>query len=165
LRTRAAIGSALFFLIAPGTTAGLVPWLLTGWEADAAWLPMQLVGGVLVAGGLAFVVQAFVRFVAEGVGTPAPTAPTEHLVVGGVYRYVRNPMYVALIAVIAGQGLLLGQPVLLGYAFGFWLVTATFVRLYEEPTLARRYGEEYATYRRAVPGWLPRLRPWTGGRG
>ena len=80
-------------------------------------------------------VQAFVRFVVEGLGTPAPVAPTEHLVVGGAYRYVRNPMYLAVTAVILGQALLLGQPVLVVYAAGFLLVTRPFVRRYEEPTL------------------------------
>jgi protein-S-isoprenylcysteine O-methyltransferase Ste14 len=102
------------------------------------------------------------RLVVEGRGTPAPVAPTERLVVGGLYRHVRNPMYVAVTATIAGQALLLGRPWLLAYAAAFWCVTAAFVRLYEEPTLSARYGEEYAAYTRAVPGWWPRLRPWSG---
>ena len=100
------------------------------------------------------------RRVAEGRGTPAPVAPTERLVVGGLYRYVRNPMYLAVVAVIIGQGLALGQPVLLGYAAAVWLTVASFVRWYEEPTLARRFGAQYQAYRRAVPAWRPRVRPW-----
>jgi protein-S-isoprenylcysteine O-methyltransferase Ste14 len=81
-------------------------------------------------------------------------------VMGGLYRYVRNPMYVGVIATILGQALILGRPVLLVYAAGFWLLVASFVRFYEEPTLRARYGAEYDAYRRGVPGWLPRLRPW-----
>ncbi len=96
----------------------------------------------------------------EGIGTPAPVAPPQLLVVGGIYRHVRNPMYVAVLAAILGQALLLGQLVLLGYAAAMWLVFAAFVRFYEEPTLAESFGADYDAYRRAVPAWLPRLRPW-----
>jgi protein-S-isoprenylcysteine O-methyltransferase Ste14 len=105
-------------------------------------------------------VHAFVGFVVEGVGTPAPVAPTRHLVVGGLYRYVRNPMYLAVLAAIVGQALVLGRPVLLLYAAAVGAAVLAFVRWYEEPTLARRFGAEYEAYRRAVPGWRPRLRPW-----
>ena len=105
---------------------------------------------------------AFARFVRDGLGTPAPVAPTERLVVTGAYRHVRNPMYLAVLAAIVGQGLLLGQPRLLGYAGVVALAVVSFVRLYEEPTLERQFGAEYEAYRRAVPGWWPRLRPWTG---
>ena len=136
--------------------AGLIPWWLTGWDAKDTWAALRVLGAVLVAAGLVVLVQAFVRFVVEGVGTPAPVAPTEHLVVGGLYRYVRNPMYVAVAAIIVGQALVLGRPALLLYAAAFVAVTATFVRLYEEPALRQRFGAEYEAYRRAVPGWWPR---------
>lgn len=153
----------LFFCAAPGLVAGFVPWWLTGWQVERPlpyWLPLRVVGAALLAAGLAVLVHAFVRFVAEGVGTPAPVAPTEHLVVGGLYRYVRNPMYVAVVAVILGQALLLGQPWLLAYGTGIGLVQAAFVRWHEEPALRRRFGAEYDAYRSAVPAWLPRIRPW-----
>ena len=88
------------------------------------WPALRVLGAVLIAAGLVVLVQAFVRFVVEGVGTPAPVAPTEHLVVGGLYRYVRNPMYVAVTAIIAGQALVLGRPALLLYAAAFVAVTA-----------------------------------------
>jgi protein-S-isoprenylcysteine O-methyltransferase Ste14 len=162
-RAIAAAGSAVFFALAPGVMAGLIPWSLTGWEAKDTWPALRVLGAVLIAVGLVVLVQAFVRFVVEGVGTPAPVAPTEHLVVGGLYRYVRNPMYVAVTAIIVGQALVLGRPALLLYAAAFVAVTATFVRLYEEPTLRERYGAEYEAYRRAVPGWWPRLSPWRPG--
>jgi protein-S-isoprenylcysteine O-methyltransferase Ste14 len=102
-------------------------------------------------------VHAFARFVSEGLGTPAPVAPTEHLVVGGLYRYVRNVMYIAVTAAILGQALLLGQSVLLAYGALMWAFMAAFVKLYEEPTLADRYGAQYEEYRRAVPAWWPRF--------
>jgi protein-S-isoprenylcysteine O-methyltransferase Ste14 len=88
-------------------------------------------------------------------------APPERLVVGGAYRHLRNPMYVALLAIIAGQALLLGQPVLLLYTAALWLFAAAIVRWVEEPGLRRRFGADYDAYRRAVPAWWPRLRPWS----
>ena len=93
--TRAAWGSALFFLVAPGVVAGVVPWSITRYT-DPAELPVALLGLVIVALGLAALVACFVQFVREGRGTPAPVAPTEKLVVGGLYRWVRNPMYLAV---------------------------------------------------------------------
>jgi protein-S-isoprenylcysteine O-methyltransferase Ste14 len=138
--------------------------LLTGWrvEDEYAW-PWRVLGRALALAGAAVLVHAFARFVSEGSGTPAPIAPTERLVVGGIYRYVRNPMYLAVAALICGQALILGRPWLFAYAALFGLVVWSFVTLYEEPVLARRYGAQYDAYRRAVPGWHPRLRPWDGG--
>lgn len=144
-----------------------MPWWLTGWrmrEPLAYWAPLRVAGAVLLAGGALVLVQAFARFVIEGAGTPAPVAPTEHLVVGGLYRYVRNPMYIAVAATIVGQALVLGQPVLLLYAAGVLAATVAFVRWYEEPSLRRRFGNEYEAYRRAVPAWRPRRHPWKAGR-
>ena len=158
---RAAIGSALFFLAAPGVVVGLVPWWLTRWVAQPSPLPLRLLGGLLLVLALPLLVSAFVRFVRDGLGTPAPVAPTEELVVTGAYRYVRNPMYVAVLAAIVGQALLLGQTPLLGYAALVAIGVVSFVRLYEEPVLHRQFGEKYDAYRRAVPGWVPRLRPWS----
>ena len=161
-RARAALGSTFFLLVAPGVVAGLVPWLLTGWETGDAALLLQVLGALLIAAGTVVLLEAFVRFVVEGTGTPAPVAPTAQLVVGGPYRHVRNPMYLAVGATIVGQALLLGRPVLLAYAAAFFVAVVAFVRGYEEPTLARRFGARYEEYRRAVPGWRPRLRPWRG---
>jgi protein-S-isoprenylcysteine O-methyltransferase Ste14 len=157
-RPSAAAGSALFFAVAPAVVAGAIPYALTGWEVDAEWwLPLRILGAALVVAGAAALIQAFVRFVVEGLGTPAPVAPTEHLVVGGPYRYVRNVMYIAVTTTIAGQALLLGSPGLLVYAAVVWTAMAAFVKAYEEPTLARRYGAQYEEYRRAVPAWWPRF--------
>ena len=161
--SRAIAGSLLFLVVAPGVVAGLVPWLLTGWEADDSLgdlLVLRVAGAILLCAGVVVLLDAFLRFAREGRGTPAPVAPTERLVVGGLYRYVRNPMYLAVEAAIVGQALLLEQTILLAYAAAVGAAFWAFVRLYEEPTLARRYGDEYEEYRSAVPAWLPRLRPW-----
>ena len=159
-RIEAAAGSAVFLLVAPGVVAGLIPYLLTGWESTNPPAIVELIGGVLIVAGAAVLIHAFARFVVEGSGTPAPVAPTERLVVGGLYRYVRNPMYVAVAATIVGQALLLGRPALLAWAALFWLTVAAFVYGYEEPTLSEKFGAEYDAYRQAVPTWPPRLQPW-----
>ncbi|BCB78277.1 isoprenylcysteine carboxylmethyltransferase family protein [Phytohabitans flavus] len=159
-KPQAVLGSAVFFVIAPGTVAGLIPWLLTRWESQPGSWPLRAVGVVLLAAGVGFLVTAFARFVVEGLGTPAPVAPPTRLVIGGVYRYVRNPMYLAVLACILGQALLLLQPVLLLDALVTGAAFYTFVRFHEEPVLRAQFGEDYLAYRRAVPGWRPRLSPW-----
>jgi protein-S-isoprenylcysteine O-methyltransferase Ste14 len=160
--THAALGTAAFFAVAPGVVAGAVPWLLTRWQTGGELpLPLRLVGGLTTAVAAVLLVNAFVRFVAEGAGTPAPIAPTSRLVVGGLYRWVRNPMYLAVLAAILGQALLLGRPVLVVYAAVIATAVVSFVRGYEEPTLSRQFGADYDDYRRSVPGWWPR-RPSRG---
>jgi len=162
-KSTAAAGSAIFFAIAPGVVAGLVPWWLTGWRVRGPlthWAMVRVTGLVMLVAGAIVLIHAFARFVAEGHGTPAPAAPAEHLVIGGLYRYVRNPMYLAVVAAITGQALALGQPILLAYAAAVWVTTAAFTHWYEEPALARQFGAQYETYRRSVPAWRPRARPW-----
>jgi protein-S-isoprenylcysteine O-methyltransferase Ste14 len=158
----AAVGTAIFLVLVPGTAAGVIPWLLTGLRGRQPPLhpAIRLVGLTLLTAGAWTLIVAFIRFVSEGSGTPAPVAPTERLVVGGPYRYVRNPMYLAVAASICGQAMLLGRLELLAYAALFLTTTAAFVHVYEEPTLLRRYGSEYEAYRRAVPGWWPRRHAW-----
>jgi protein-S-isoprenylcysteine O-methyltransferase Ste14 len=150
------VGSVIFLLLAPGVVAGVVPWWLTRWDSNSWWIPLRVAGGVLLIAGVIVLLNAFARFVIEGIGTPAPVAPTERLVVGGLYRYVRNPMYLAVGSTIAGEALLLGRPILFAELAVFALAVVSFVRLYEEPHLRRSYGEEYEAYRREVPGWWPR---------
>lgn len=157
----AAVGSAAFFVVAPGTVAGLGPWLITHWEIPGSSPAARVIlGVVLIVLGLVPPVHAFTQFVAAG-GTPMPVAPTERLVVTGFNRFLRNPMYAGLLTVILGQALLFDSPWLVLYAAIGWIVTASFVRWYEEPTLAREYGEQYEQYRRNVPAWIPRLTPWS----
>jgi protein-S-isoprenylcysteine O-methyltransferase Ste14 len=157
----AAIGSVVFFVLNPGLMGAIVPWLLTGWRSHHPPLPSKILGGVLIVGGAGVLLATVIRFVSEGRGTPHPVAPTSKLVIGGPYRYVRNPMYLAVLTAILGQAALLGRLDLVVYAGAFWLLVASFVYIHEEPTLAARYGEQYDAYRRAVPAWLPRLRAWS----
>ncbi|TCC21088.1 methyltransferase family protein [Kribbella speibonae] len=149
--TKAILGSAAFFFAAPCVVAGVLPWWLSGWAAPRFWP-----GFVIVAAGAFVVLRAFVRFVREGRGTPAPVAPTEELVVGGDYRFVRNPMYVGVVAAIFGQALVFLDWWVFGYGVVAWGVMASFVRWYEEPVLRARYGRQYEEYCRAVPAWVPR---------
>lgn len=162
-RRTAAVISGGFFVAAPGTVVGLIPWVITRWRFRRplpGWVAARVVGAVLVAAGLVPAVSAFAEFVKAG-GTPVPLAPTDRLVVSGFNRYVRNPMYVGLLLAILGQALLFGNLRLLAYAAAAWVVPAVFVRWYEEPTLARQFGADYEAYRRAVPAWWPRAGPWT----
>ncbi|GAA3165400.1 hypothetical protein GCM10020001_108100 [Nonomuraea salmonea] len=96
----------------------------------------------------------------EGFGTPIPAAPPDRLVVGGLYRYVRNPMYLGLFAAVIGQAMVFGNGWLLVYAAVMAVPVVLFVRLYEEPRLRRSFGADYERYRAAVPGWWPRVRPY-----
>src|SRR5262245_32808963 len=165
-RVTAALGSSIFFVSAPVMVAGVIPWWLTKWafgrSGSFAW-PLRLAGVVLIAAGLAVLVSAFARFVMEGGGTPAPIAPTDRLVVGGLYRHVRNPMYLAVLAIIVGEALALWRFDLLAYGAVVGVAMVSFVHFYEEPVLTDRYGVEYTRYRRAVPGWWPRWRAWGDG--
>ncbi|MFF5287955.1 methyltransferase family protein [Paractinoplanes globisporus] len=157
-RSAAAGGSALFFALAPGTVAGVIPWALTGWRVGTAlpW-PLRTAGWLMIGAGLLVIVPAFARFVREGAGTPAPVAETARLVVGGPYRFVRNPMYVAVMLVIFGQSLVLGRLSLVIWGLAAGAAMVAFAKGYEEPRLRQLYGADYEAYRRAVPGWWPRL--------
>lgn len=109
--------------------------------------------------GVIGLLDSFARFALQGVGTPAPVLPTNHLVVTGMYRYVRNPMYVAVVSTILGEGLLLGNVPLLAYGGVVWLLFHVFVLRYEEPKLRASFGSEYQHYCSKVPRWIPRFRP------
>lgn len=155
----AAVGSIAFFVAAPGVVAGVVPWWITGWELhDAGALTPVLrgLGSAMAVAGVGVVADCFIRFVRDGRGTPAPVAPTDELVVTGLYRRVRNPMYVGVELVILGQAAIFGDPALLAYAATAGAVMWSFVHWHEEPVLHGRYGHAYDQYRAAVPGWLPR---------
>lgn len=157
-RILALAGSFAFLLIAPGTVAGVVPWLITHWRPKAGHSgALALTGIVIIIFGLTPLVESFVRFAWKGLGTPAPVAPTKHLVVSGFYRYARNPMYLGVVAVVIGEALLFADVDLLVYAFAAWLTMHAFVVFYEEPKLGRTFGAEYIAFCAQVPRWLPRL--------
>ena len=154
----AGIATALFLLVGPGTVAGLIPWWITGWSfSGGGWLVAEIAGALLILGALCVLIESFARFAWKGLGTPAPVFPTRHLVVGGLYGFVRNPMYVAVVSAILGQALLFASLPLAGYGVLVWLCFHTFVVLYEEPTLRKTFGAEYEVYRVQVPRWIPRF--------
>jgi protein-S-isoprenylcysteine O-methyltransferase Ste14 len=126
------------------------------------WTGLRWLGAALILAGLPVLGATIVRFVRQGRGVPAPVLPAQRLVVTGLYRYVRNPMYIAVLAVIVGQGLLFGSTPALRYAVAVAAGFQLFVLLHEEPSLRRRFGSEYEAYCRAVRRWRPRLTPWTG---
>ena len=161
----AILGSALFFVVAPAMLAGVIPWWITHWEFLPAFLATEatrLAGLAFIIAGVPIVLDSFARFALEGLGTPAPIAPPRNLVVTGLYRYVRNPIYGAVVAVILGQGLLFADWHLLGYGASLWLFFHIVVIFYEEPTLCQSFGAEYESYCANVPRWIPRLTPRSG---
>lgn len=158
-RIRALLASAVFLCLAPGTVAVLIPWWISGWRLQPPFFgfePVRWLGVLLILAGLPVLLESFGRFALEGLGTPAPVLPTQVLVVSGFYRYVRNPMYLAIASIVLGQGLLFGDVFLLLYAAVAWAAFHSFVLLYEEPKLRLRYGAEYQAYCARVGRWLPR---------
>lgn len=163
-RTRGIVRAFVFFWAAPGVTAGVGPFALFGWTMQPPLLGLpagRAVGAAAVATGLACLLDCFARFVLEGRGTPAPTGQPEVLVTSGLYRFVRNPMYISVLGIVSGQALVLGQARLFVYA---GLLAAMFHRfvLWEEPSLRRRFGGPYGTYCLHVGRWWPRLTPYAG---
>lgn len=162
-RVLALVGTGIFLVLAPGFLVVLVPFWISRWRIQPpllGFMPFRILGVVLMAAASPVLLESFGRFALQGHGTPAPIFPTQHLIVKGFYRYVRNPMYVAVVSMVLGQGLLFGNPQVLVYGFIAWLGTVLFVLTYEEPTLRRTFGAEYETYRANVPRWIPRLTPW-----
>ncbi len=152
----------LFLVVAPGVVAGLIPHVLSGWGIGPPFLgvpALRWLGTALIVAGAAALLECFARFAFWGRGTPAPVAPTTTLVVSGLYRFVRNPMYIAVVAIILGQSLLFGSLRLLAYAAVVGALFHLWVLAYEEPTLRRRFGADYAAYEAHVRRWWPRVRP------
>jgi protein-S-isoprenylcysteine O-methyltransferase Ste14 len=154
-RSAAVVTSVLWFVLTGGAGAVLVPWWLTGWRARHPfphWGVAQAVGVVLIVAGLIAPLHVFVQFVRAG-GTPMPGAMTTRLVVTGLNRYVRNPIYLGAVTNLRRRGpaARTAQPAAVRRCRLGW---------YEEPALVRRFGADYQVYRRAVPAWLPRLHPW-----
>jgi protein-S-isoprenylcysteine O-methyltransferase Ste14 len=163
LRAIAVLGSAIFLVIAPGTLALLIPWSISHWRFESPfefWFPLRIVGMLLIAAGLPVLLDSFGRFALQGLGTPAPILPPQRLVVSGLYRHVRNPIYDALVAIICGQGLLFGNATLLGYCAILWAFFHVWVVALEEPGLREKFGADYDRFCANVPRWIPRVRPW-----
>jgi protein-S-isoprenylcysteine O-methyltransferase Ste14 len=153
-----ALRSLLFLILAPGIVAGYIPLALlrngsqleTGIVAYLAF-PLWLIGAVIV-------LWSFWNFLIQGRGTPAPIDPPKEMVATGFYRYVRNPMYVGVLAIIMGHFLWFGYWNLLIYAAIVFIAFHAFVMYYEEPTLKRKFGAPYEDYLRKVPRWIPKFK-------
>jgi protein-S-isoprenylcysteine O-methyltransferase Ste14 len=159
----ASLGTAVFLFIGPGLSVVLIPWLISQWPVkpsilDVTWL--NFVGIVLIALGVYVVLDSFARFALQGT-TPAPLLRTRHLVVTGLFRYVRNPLYLASITMIFGQGLLFAETYLFLYGAALWLFFHLLVVFGEERALRKTFGSDYDRYVANVPRWRPRLQPWS----
>jgi protein-S-isoprenylcysteine O-methyltransferase Ste14 len=153
-----ALKSLLFFILAPGMVAGLIPLALlrTGPQIQTGFFSYLAVPLWLT--GTAMLIWCFWDFLAKGGGTPAPVEPPRELVVAGLYKYVRNPMYVGVLLMIIGYFLWFGYWNLLIYAAVVFIAFNTFVAFYEEPNLKTRFGTTYEDYLKRVPRWIPRIR-------
>ena len=147
----------LLFTVLPGSVTVLFPyWIL---DSPPVWSPPEGVGSLFICLGFAIYFRCLWSFAARGGGTPAPIDAPKKLVVDGLYRYVRNPMYLGVFAVLLGETLLFRSLALGLYSLGCFVVWHLFVLLYEEPVLSRNFGTDYDRYRDQVSRWCPRLRP------
>jgi protein-S-isoprenylcysteine O-methyltransferase Ste14 len=153
-----ALRSTFFTLLLPGTATVLIPYLILS-DRQAGWLGQvalwQYLGLLPIGVGAGVLLRCIWDFAVAGRGTLAPVDPPKHLVVRGLYRYVRNPMYVGVVTILLGEAVLFRSLALLCYAGIFFTVVHAFVVLYEEPTLRRQFGESYENYCRRVHRWFP----------
>lgn len=154
----------IFTLLFPGTVAVYLPyWILAHSTVAAQAGPVRYVGLLPLAAGIAAYLWCAWDFVAAGDGTPAPMDPPRLLVVRGLYRYVRNPMYIAIVSILIGESIFFHSLNLLIYSYAVFLLFNIFIIFYEEPALKRKFGEKYAEYCEAVPRWMPGKRPSRSG--
>jgi protein-S-isoprenylcysteine O-methyltransferase Ste14 len=154
-----ALRSLFWTLLLPGFFAGFLPWTYFGVRnIDFSWRdPRHLVGGLLVLAGALLLATCIIEFARSGGGTLSPVDPPRELVVRGLYRYVRNPMYLSVLTIVLGEILLTRSMPLTLYWLGFFAAASVFVMGVEEPTLRRQFGETYDRYRQTVPRWIPRF--------
>jgi protein-S-isoprenylcysteine O-methyltransferase Ste14 len=142
------------FLVLPGTFAGLIPaWIVS---ADPRRGQGLSIGAVPLAVGAVVLLWCVRDFYVSGKGTLAPWDPPKHLVIVGLYRFTRNPMYVGVLVMTAGWSLLAGSPSLAGYVVILAIAFHLRVVLFEEPRLRKQFGEEWASYSATVSRWMPR---------
>jgi protein-S-isoprenylcysteine O-methyltransferase Ste14 len=164
IRTSVVVSILFTVLGGPGLVLVLMPWIITRFRMPAGQSPaLSILSSALIVVGLIPLFESIGRFVVVGRGTLMPAVPTERLVVSGLYRCVRNPMYVGVITALAGESLLFRSRSMLVYLGTVWLIMHAFVCLYEEPRLARTFSAEYESFRKNVPRWIPRVRPWAKG--
>ena len=152
------LNTLLFTVFVPGTVAGWLPYRLHGDSPPTSNLALRVIAILLIVIGTAiYLYTAFWGFALRGRGTPAPIAPTKKLVVEGLHRYVRNPMYIGVATIVLGQAVLFQSWHVLQYLAIVLVIIQFFVLFYEEPTLARQFGQEYEEYKKRVPRWIPRF--------
>jgi protein-S-isoprenylcysteine O-methyltransferase Ste14 len=164
----------LSFLVAPVTMTLVIPALIVMWadvrlpEFDSPWtVGLAIVGCLLIVGGVAMLLWTVYLFDRVGKGTLGVgevLGQPVNLVVRGPYRHVRNPMISGVVAILLGEAALASSVWLLGWAVFFFVMLTTSIQVWEEPHLTKRFGEEYVTYRRNVPRWIPRITPWDPSR-
>src|SRR5712692_8236950 len=153
--------SLFFTILQPGTVAVLIPyWLISSRGAGslASRLAVRYIGLPFIVIGAATLLWCIWDFFSSGRGTISPIDPPKHLVVRGLYRYVRNPMYIAVVTTLIGEAILFMSLPVLVEAGVFVVLANLFVAYYEEPALRRRFGESYERYSRTVGRWIPRFR-------
>ncbi len=154
-----ALKTLIFTIVVPGTVAGIIPWLLLQGSAGEALLSptLWMVGLPALLLGVGLYLWCAGAFTFLGKGTPAPIDAPKVLVIQGPYRWVRNPMYVAVLAALLGEAILFRTFLVVGYALLFWAVVHTFVVVVEEPSLRHQFGASYEAYCRTVPRWVPHV--------
>jgi protein-S-isoprenylcysteine O-methyltransferase Ste14 len=156
-----ALKTLIFTLLVPGAVAVWIPYRLVSPPGSRGTIPL---GGLRYAGLPAILIGALIYmwcawdFTFAGKGTPAPIDPPKELVVRGLYKYVRNPMYLGVLSLVLGQAVWFESRVLFEYAGLVFLLFNAFVFFYEEPVLGRKFGESYQRYRNTVPRWIPNMR-------
>lgn len=152
--------TALAIVLVPGAACLLFPYFIlksSHIQLDRSIGLPQVLGMVIAALGISMILWVGATFVRRGKGTPIPIEPPKRLVINGLYRYVRNPMYVGAVLIVIAEGIYFGSWLLLLYAAGLWAMLHLAMVIFEEPQLKRRFGKEYEQYMAVVPRWLPRL--------
>jgi len=151
------VRAGLFMLVVPGTIAGWLPWYISGWRRPRLDSALGFVGALVAVVGWLVLLWCARDFVVRGRGTPNPLDPPRALVVDGLYRFVRNPMYVAIVTSLLGQAAMYRSSAVAWYAVGMAAAFHLRVVLYEEPKLTELFGDSFADYRARVPRWIPRV--------
>ena len=159
-----ALRSLLWTILLPGLVAGFIPWRYFGLANVRLEYgrPAHLLGLLSIGTGVLLLAACVWEFARSGRGTLSPADPPRHLVVRGLYRYVRNPMYLSVTAIVLGEALLTQSRGLLVYWAAWFLIVNLFVMSYEEPALRKRFGGSFDSYTKRVGRWLPRLNGSTG---
>ena len=152
--------SAFWTIAFPGVVAGYLPWRFFGLRSVAVDLrsPLHWIGLLMIAAGVILLAACIIEFTRTGRGTLSPVDPPRVLVIRGLYRYVRNPMYLSVTLIVWGEILLTRSVPLLIYWIVWFAAANLFVIGYEEPALRRQFGSDYDRYAATVGRWFPRFR-------